>query len=837
MLLLLAGLAGAEGTVVSGESEPEASLVVEPSSDPVVSSSVDLVAGTRVFFIEAMPKSTTVRRITIGDLARASECTTSPDVELSIYSFATGSDLSSGSLVAQSSASRPFGASLARVTWLVDPTPLEEDGTYAFVVKRDSGACGTAQQRNWAHNAAQVDGGERACASLQDGSGRFRLWHELEAEDAEACTTLRGLANFEPGMPTGWAEVGVEGEEALLNTTRGACASDLEAVETPWTGGILCQLTTFTDPGETTEDGWYYGLPWNGPGLDGRPRDLYLALEPDSPPVVTTEAASAVHGDSATLNGTIDAGGSPTHYRFEWGADTRYGNVLPEPDGDAGEGSSEAPISESLRGLEPSTTYHYRLVAAHGEGAPVAGSDRSFTTATPPANTAPPQLSGDAVLGERLVASPGAWSGTRPLSIRYQWQRCDAEGARCGDVSGARERRYVLEAADVGATLRVVATAENAGGEDSEPSSTSAVVTVIPPSNDTLPRAWGEAVEGETLTASPGSWSGSPTLDYAYQWRLCDAEGGECADIEGADEANYEVASEDVGSTLRVAVTASNDADDATAVSAPNAVVVVSDLRNTAAPTIEAQTTAAGDTLIADPGTWSGAGPIAYAYRWQRCDDEGEHCVNIDRETGATYVLGAADVGATLRLLVTASNEDASQTATSDPTEAIANAAPSSVDAPSVTGSAVVGGSLAAGDGTWSGARPMDLTYQWQVCDERGAGCADIEDAIYPFYVPVSGDAGDTIRVRVTATSAAGNDTAASPVTPVVLAEAALENLTLPAITGTALSGETLTADEGLWSGTGTVSYAFQWRRCTAHRLDCVDVEGATRSTYALGAP
>jgi hypothetical protein len=77
---------------------------------------------------------------------------------------------------------------------------------------------------------------------------------------------------------------------------------------------------------------------------------------------------------------------------------------------------------------------------------------------------------------------------------------------------------------------------------------------------------------GRTRTASVGSWSGSPA-SHAYEWRRCDTSGGSCAAIAGATTASYSARTADVGGTLRAAVTASNSAGPATAVSAQSAVV------------------------------------------------------------------------------------------------------------------------------------------------------------------------------------------------------------------------------------------------------------------------
>jgi DNA-binding beta-propeller fold protein YncE len=96
--------------------------------------------------------------------------------------------------------------------------------------------------------------------------------------------------------------------------------------------------------------------------------------------------ASPVSPTTATLNGTVNPSGAPTTYHFEYGTDTSYGNVT--PDADAGTAGGNTPVSAEIGGLEPGTTYHFRLVADNGIGGPVQGSDATFTTAPGSAPTA-----------------------------------------------------------------------------------------------------------------------------------------------------------------------------------------------------------------------------------------------------------------------------------------------------------------------------------------------------------------------------------------------------------------------------------------------------------------
>ena len=108
---------------------------------------------------------------------------------------------------------------------------------------------------------------------------------------------------------------------------------------------------------------------------------------------------------------------------------------------------------------------------------------------------------------------------------------------------------------------------------------------------------------------------------------------------------------------------------------ASNGGAAASDPANTAPPTI-AGTAREGQTLTADPGTWTGTQPITYAYEWQRCTATGASCAAISGATAKTYVLTTADAGATLRVKVTATDSTGATSATSVPTAVVPRAAP-----------------------------------------------------------------------------------------------------------------------------------------------------------------
>src|SRR5215204_4881028 len=56
-----------------------------------------------------------------------------------------------------------------------------------------------------------------------------------------------------------------------------------------------------------------------------------------------------------------------------------------------------------------------------------------------------------------------------------------------------------------------------------------------------------------------------------------------------------------------------------------------------------------------------------------------------------------------------------------------------------------------------------------------------------------------------------------------------------PTVSGTATAGSTLTGSNGSWDGV-SLSFAYRWKRCDAAGNGCAAINGATSSSYALGA-
>jgi hypothetical protein len=99
--------------------------------------------------------------------------------------------------------------------------------------------------------------------------------------------------------------------------------------------------------------------------------------------------------------------------------------------------------------------------------------------------------------------------------------------------------------------------------------------------------------------------------------------------------------------------------------------------------------------------------------------------------------------------------------------------APNNTTAPQISGKAQVGQTLTTDNGTWSGTAPLTFTYQWRICNDNGNACHDVTGAAGNEYTVKSGDAGNTLRVQVTAKNSDGADTATSVPTAAIAAAAA----------------------------------------------------------------
>ena len=117
----------------------------------------------------------------------------------------------------------------------------------------------------------------------------------------------------------------------------------------------------------------------------------------------------------------------------------------------------------------------------------------------------------------------------------------------------------------------MLVTATNTAGTNQAASSPTNTIPAVsqPPLNNQPPTVTGTATVGNQLTATAGSWTGSPTPTFTYQWQDCDTNGANCSPISGATNTTYTITNQDIGFTIEVLVTATNTAGTNQAASSP----------------------------------------------------------------------------------------------------------------------------------------------------------------------------------------------------------------------------------------------------------------------------
>jgi hypothetical protein len=132
------------------------------------------------------------------------------------------------------------------------------------------------------------------------------------------------------------------------------------------------------------------------------------ALGAPAAPTVSTGGSSNVSFSSAILYGRVNPNGLATGYVFQYGTTTGYGGQTPLAP--AGNGTISIRLSQTVTGLQPNTTYHYRIVAVNPAGT-TNGKDRTFKTAKVPLSLQITSAPNPVVFGNPFLVE-GNLSGT-----------------------------------------------------------------------------------------------------------------------------------------------------------------------------------------------------------------------------------------------------------------------------------------------------------------------------------------------------------------------------------------------------------------------------------------
>jgi nitrous oxide reductase accessory protein NosL len=417
-------------------------------------------------------------------------------------------------------------------------------------------------------------------------------------------------------------------------------------------------------------------------------------------------------------------------------------------------------------------------------------------------------ISGTATEDQTLTASNtlADVEGLGPIS--YQWNRGGVP------IVGATTTSYLLGDADVGALITV--TASYIDGQGTAESVSSAAVGPVANVND-VPTGTvtisGTATEDQTLTASNTLADDDGLGPISYQWN----RGG--VPIVGATASSYLLGDADVGALITV--TASYTDGQSTPESVTSAAVgPVANINDVPTGGITISGTATEDQTLTGVSTLAdGDGLGALNYQWRR---DG---VDVPGATASSYLLGDADVGAVMSVVVTYTDQlgTAEGPFVGGPTAPVANVNDAPTGSVTISGTATEDQTLTASNSLADDDGLGPISYQWN------RGGVPIVGATASSYL--LGDADVGALITVTASYTDGQSTPESVTSAAVGPVANINDVPTGGITisGTVEEDQILTAVSTLADADGLGPLNYQWRR------DGVDVPGGTASTYLLG--
>ena len=348
---------------------------------------------------------------------------------------------------------------------------------------------------------------------------------------------------------------------------------------------------------------------------------------------------------------------------------------------------------------------------------------------------------------------------------------------------------------------------------------------------------------GQTLTAGTSDIAdedGLENVSYSYQWIRSD--NGADTDIAGETDSTYTLVLADLGKTIKVQATFTDDDDNVETLTsvASEAVAAAPNRAATGAPAISGtpqveQTLTAGTSDIADE---DGLENVSYSYQWMADD------VNIDGATGSTCVLANGDAGKTIKVSVSFTDDrNNAETLTSAATATVDATVPTAPQSLTVT----EGSQVQELDASWQapssngGSAVTGYKVQWKEEADSWDTDADVSEAAETGTThTVTGLIGGVeYAIRVIATNDVGDGpasteakgTPAGGVSEQIVEPENSAPTGLPSINGTPQVGETLTADTSAIAdqdGLDHVSYRYRWTAGGA------DIAGATGSSYTL---
>jgi len=273
------------------------------------------------------------------------------------------------------------------------------------------------------------------------------------------------------------------------------------------------------------------------------------------------------------------------------------------------------------------------------------------------------------------------------------------------------------------------------------------------PLNTVAPLVTGTATVGQTLSTTNGTWTGTPTIIFTYQWQ----RNGD--NISSATSSTYILVDADAENPIRCVVTGTNSAG--TNLANSNATSNVSPIAP-GAPTIGTATAITTSATVTFTAPVNNGGSTILSYT--ATSSPGGLTGTVTQSSSGNITVTGLTIDTSYTFTVTATNIMGTGSPSAASNIITAYSVPSNTVAPAVSGTTTVGQTLSTNNGTWIGTSPITYTYQWQ----RSEG--NIGGATSNTYTLVAADAENPIRCVVTGTNIYGNASANSNATSNVAA-------------------------------------------------------------------
>lgn len=399
-------------------------------------------------------------------------------------------------------------------------------------------------------------------------------------------------------------------------------------------------------------------------------------FEPNDPPVITegTEASVDMDEDgspggfSLTLNATDNGPAGD----LSWQVESAPGNGIASA---TGSGASVNVTYSPNADYNGSDSFEVAVRDAFGATDTITVNVTIRPRNDAPNNTQPPTIIGVGTVDSTLSADPGAWNDATDLtpgniSFSYQWQR-SADDQSFSDIAGEISSDYVIQAQDEGQFLRLEVTATDDG--EGLPASQQVVLNTAsleifldnPP-----PRILeGPAInilmdEDSTPTAFTLNLRASddgPVEELVWDVSSAPSSGEASVPAGGTPVAVSYSPTPDFNGTDSFEITLMDGSGQSDTIRIGIIVQPRNDPPQNTVPPSVAGSPGVGQTLTADPGTWTDAadlapGELQFSYQWQASVD-GSSYGDIADAIESEYVLSILDEGQFIRVRVTATDD------------------------------------------------------------------------------------------------------------------------------------------------------------------------------------